>query len=208
VKLRIAAAFVMVSILAFAAPAAAQAADEGSRPMGIRLETQLGWFNLVGVDGNAGGINPQGDIKIGYDIDAGLTPLIGLGYRSASTMTGDDNDTEDSSTALVLAIELRYYLQKHRRGLQPFVFGEFNTSILSESSGGEDDDEAADRNNHSEVNVGFGAEYKFSRAFAVGGKWGLGFGFKGYEVEGGGTDNDESDTTWGTNSSIYLAWRF
>lgn len=208
-KLRIAAAAMMVSILAFAAPAAAQAADEGSRPMGLRFETQMGLFNLVGVGGDAGFLDPQGDIKIGYDLDMGLTPLIGLGYRSVSQSRDEDgtNTIDSSASAIVLDIELRYYLQKHRRGLQPFVFGELNTSFVSlDVKNGNDDalSEEADKLDHTEVNLGLGMEYKFSRAFAVGGKWGLAFGFQPWEED---PKTEESNTTWGTSSSIYLAWR-
>lgn len=209
-KLRIAAAVALASTMMFAGTASAQA-DEGSRPMGVRLETQLNPFNLVGLGGevDAGG-NPHGDIKIGYDLDMGLTPLIGIGYRSFSTSTDVDGDNiaERSSSAFVIDLELRYYLSKHRRGLQPFVFGELNTAFVSfDEKDGDSDalDIQADENDFTEVNLGIGAEYKFTRSFAVGGKWGLAIGFQPVEDED--ANAEQSNTTFGTSSGVYLAWR-
>ena len=179
--------------------------------MGVRLETQINPFNLVGLGGDvdAGG-NPHGDIKIGYDLDMGLTPLIGIGYRSfsASRDVDGDNVSEGSSSAFIIDIELRYYLSKHRRGLQPFVFGELNTAFVSfDVKDGNSDalDVAADQNDFTEVNLGIGAEYKFTRSFAVGGKWGLAFGFQPWENED--AKEEVSQTTFGTSSGVYLAWR-
>lgn len=210
-KLRIAAAMALVSTMMFAGVASAQATDEGSRPMGVRLETQLNPFNLVGLGGEvrAGG-NPHGDIKIGYDMDMGLTPLIGIGYRSFSSSTDVDGDNiaENSSSAFIIDIELRYYLSKHRRGLQPFVFGELNTAFVSfdEKDGDSNDlDVQADDNDFTEVNLGIGAEYKFTRSFAVGGKWGLAIGLQPEEDED--AKAEQSNTTFGTSSGVYLAWR-
>ena len=220
-KLRLAAAFALVSTMLFAGTASAQpAADEGSRPMGIRLETSLAFqdFNFVGVGPSgdlegieiqsAPGLSPHGDIRIGYDLDMGLTPVLGLGYRSQSLSSkiGGGEETTASASTFVLALELRYYLSKHRRGLQPFVWGELNTSFVSfdiEGASDEELDALSDANDHTELNVGIGAEYKFTRSFAAGGKWGLGFGFKPIDQEG----VEISNTTIGTSSSVYLAWR-
>lgn len=213
-KLRIAAAIALASTMLFAGSASAQAAAEepsGTRPLGVRLETQINPFNLVGLGSDIiPGGNPHGDIKIGYDLPMGLTPLIGLGYRSFSTTDEVDGKEVDSgsASAFVLDIELRYYLSPHRRGLQPFVFGELNTAFVSVDKKGATNDELdlrADKNDFTEVNLGIGAEYKFTRSFAVGGKWGLALGFQPWSDDN--NKEDVSNTTVGTSSGVYLAWR-
>lgn len=235
-------------VVAIAGPAAAQDTEvnvdiqrqrQADRAMGLRFETSFNRnFNLVGFgSGSAEGIatslrdlptpNPHGDIKIGYDLPMGLTPLIGLGYVSFSNDQYSDDDEDElvageSQSAFVLDVELRWYFKPHRaNAMQPFVFGEFNTafttvSVDSDAEGFNEDDfddaneAAADELNWTAVNLGLGMEYKFAQGFAIGGKWGLGMGFTGTAVvedsdpqEGSNT----SQTTIGTSAAIYAAWR-
>lgn len=187
------------------APAPAAATEAGPRPMGLRLEGSLGLFSLVApLD-----VNPGGDLRVGYDLDSGFTPLIGLSYRRHSESTDYDDDaikdTDSAVSIFTISLEGRYYLQKHRKGLQPFVWGELNTSFVSASENGDSDDAFAGSEDHTEFNLGFGAEYKFSRAFAIGGKWGLSIAFQPFEDKE--ADSNKSSTTFGTSSDIYFAWR-
>lgn len=212
---KLAAVAFATSVVAVAAPASAQESSSGgARPMGLRFETAFNKnFNLVGIGNGQGETNisttpsPQGDIKVGYDFGQ-LTPLIGIGFATNTTGVGDaPNATE---TALVLDVELRYYLKPHRKGLSPFVFGEWNKAFVwisneDESEAQKDLNEAAaDVADFWSLNAGLGMEYKFDgAAFAIGGKWGLGLGFKGTSKDHG----DSSDTTFGTSAAIYAAWR-
>ncbi len=238
-KLRMAAACIAAgTLVAVSSPASAATSGEG-KVMGLRLEASLEQdFNLVGPGGlSAGGAtlgapSPHGDIRIGYDLPMGLTPMLGVGFRSFSTTVvttppgdGDEVTQEFSGTAITLALELRFYLKKHKKGLQPFVFGEYNTSFLSatvadDTEGADDAVDAAnegleydaDANNHGEINLGLGAEYKFSRAFGIGGKWGLGIGLTGGDRNEplGGDDQTAirtDATTIGTSAAVYAAWR-
>lgn len=216
---KLAAVALATSVVAVAAPAAAQddarGTAGGTRPMGLRLETAFNKnFNLVGVGGDGGRTDiftnsPQGDIKVGYDFGQ-ITPLIGISFLNVSHSRpgapGGDR-IESSETTFILDVELRYYLKPHRKGLSPFVFGEFNTAFLSFDRDGADDDlldAEADADDFTAVNAGIGMEYKFDgAAFAIGGKWGLGLGFKGTSEDNGDTNN----TSIGTSAAIYAAWR-
>ncbi|WP_373045050.1 hypothetical protein [Vulgatibacter sp.] len=215
----LAAAALATSVVAVAAPAEAQ--ENTRRPMGLRFE--LGWnesFNLAtfgsgaeGVEGSGGasalgaGLDPTGDIKIGYDIGQ-FTPLIGLSFLNRSVGPEDEGA---SLTAFVIDVEGRFYLAPHRKGLQPFIFGEFNTGIVSYSTDADDDDELedaiGDALDWTEINAGLGMEYKFDgAAFAIGGKWGLGLAFRGLSDDTVEPDGS-GDTTIGTLGAIYAAWR-
>ncbi len=216
----LAAAALATSVVAVAAPAEAQ--ENTRRPMGLRFE--LGWnesFNLAtigtsaadGVPGAgaagalAGNLDPTGDIKIGYDIGQ-FTPLIGLSFLNRSV---GPEDASSSLTAFVIDVEGRFYLAPHRKGLQPFVFGEFNTGIVSVSTDADDDDAEedalGDALDWTEINAGLGMEYKFDgAAFAIGGKWGLGLAFRGLNDDTVEPDGS-GDTTIGTLGAIYAAWR-
>lgn len=236
-KLRALASLVVASsVFAFAGSAAAQAPDT-SRVMGLRFEATL--FNPFDVrgfseDDPAGParvdvLRPNGDIRIGYDLPMGLTPVVGFGLRSHSQNeynSRDDLVDGDGRTDINLALELRYYFGAHKRGLQPFVFGEFNTLIASfgteHAKDTEDSEIEADEFRDKErgdaaslmnLNLGLGMEYKFARSFAIGAKWGAGVSLaptsheketiEGVDFERNGTSN----TVWGTSSSIYAAFR-
>lgn len=243
-KLRTLAALALAtSAVSFAAPASA-----ADKMMGLRLETAFvkdfniaSWGSGVAapntVEGfsisrnNVVGTSTNGDLKVGYDLPGGLTPLIGIGFRSESfkTFNTDDKFTGSASaTAIILDVELRYYFKQHKKGLQPYVWGEFNTAIASIGSKGSDDAEKAlsadDKKNRdaeldaladtldvTQLNVGFGAEYLFSKSFGIGGKWGLGLAFQGTSEHKGAGDAkfgaNTSNTTFGTSTSIYAAWR-
>lgn len=244
-KLRALASLVVASsVFAFAGSAAAQAPDT-SRVMGLRFEATLfNPFDVRGVSLSQGGdpvspsrldvVRPQGDIRIGYDLPMGLTPIIGFGLRSHSLDFYDSRDelTEGSGrTDIVLAAELRYYFGAHKRGLQPFGFGEWNTTIASFGSSFADsvDDEIVDgakdrdaylgdSNSIMNFGAGLGMEYKFARSFAIGAKWGLLVSLapterhEWEETNFAGeletvTEDASSNTVWGTSSSIYAAFR-
>ena len=207
----LAAAALATSVVAVAAPAKAQ--DDG-RPMGLRFE--LGWAGHQNIatfgvaDDNTAvtaPISPNGDIKVGYDFGQ-FTPLIGLSFINTTRDVNEDDSA--SITAFVLDIEARYFFKPHRKGLQPFVFGEFNNAFVSLSNdaleGEEEDrlDDVASQLDYTEINAGFGLEYKFDQqGFAIGGKWGLGLAFQGFDVG----DEDRSVTSIGTLGAIYAAWR-
>lgn len=199
-----------------AAPASAQSADN---VMGVRLEAAF--FHDFAVE--SGGIRPQGDIRIGYDLPMGLTPLIGFGLRSNSHKSYDTADKLTGSTGLtdiVLGAELRYYFRPHIRGLSPYVFGEFNTTIASrghDDADGEPTDELGDKvygdeHSFSQLGAGLGLEYKFAKSFGIGGKWGMGVAFRNTSIQkkAGEPDRGEntSSTTFGTSNTIYAAFRF
>jgi len=208
----LAAVALATSVVATAAPAEAQ--DNTARPMGLRFE--LGWAgkaNLanLGFEGPAAhphtSVSPIGDVRVGYDFGQ-FTPLLGLSFLTHSEDIDDDNSR--SATIFVLDIEARYFFKPHRKGLNPFVFGEFNTALVSygddTAEGDAEDalDDIATRNDWTEINAGFGLEYKFDQAqFAIGGKWGLGLAFQGHD-EG---DDSRGDTSIGTVGAIYAAWR-
>ncbi len=205
----LAAVALATSVVAVAAPASAQ--DDSGRPMGLRFE--LGWnesLNLVGAAGAAGGglVDPTGDIKIGYDFGQ-FTPLIGLSFVTSSRDTSIEPEARESFTTFIIDIEGRYYFKPHRKGLNPFVFGEFNTAFVSFGEDPEPDntdelDEAASAADFTEINAGLGMEYKFDQSqFAIGGKWGLGFAFTPRDVG----DDTFGQTTIGTVGAIYAAWR-
>lgn len=243
-KLRtFAALFLASGMILAASPASAQAVDT-SNVMGLRFEATL--FNPFDVRGIAisGGddlpnpaparidtFRPQGDIRIGYDLPMGLTPMIGFGLRTQSVEAfarNDDSLGSQGRTDLVLAAELRYYFGEHKRGLQPFVFGEFNTTIVSfgtEAAKGQQvsdgrkefDKLLGDVNSVTNLNAGLGMEYKFAKSFAIGAKWGLGLSFAPSD-DRTVTIEDEfgdvtlqvpstSNTVFGTSSSIYAAFR-
>ena len=206
----LAAAALATSVVAVAAPAQAQ--DDG-RPMGLRFE--LGWaghqniasFGVADDAAVTAPISPNGDIKVGYDLGQ-FTPLIGLSFINTSRDVTEDDSA--SITAFVLDLEARYYLKPHRKGLQPFVFGEFNTAFVSLSDdrleGEAEDalDDIASLLDYTEINAGLGMEYKFDQqGFAIGGKWGLGLAFQGFDVG----DEDFGVTSIGTIGAIYAAWR-
>jgi hypothetical protein len=211
----LAAVALATSVVAVAAPASAQ--DNTARPMGLRFELAMSEsLNLAtlggGPDTNNNVVSPTGDIKIGYDIGQ-FTPLIGLSYLSFSRDL--TKDTSASSSAFIVDIEARYFFKPHRKGLNPFVFGEFNTAFTSIGSDPEAEGDAADEQDRdaseldfTEVNVGLGMEYKFDGAsFAIGGKWGLGFAFNDIDTLVGTEEQTLSNTTIGTVGAIYAAWR-
>lgn len=237
-KIRMALACVLAgALVAVAAPASA------AKTKGVRFEATLARdFNLVGsgglnAAGNGAGVaggfsggDPRGDVRIGYDLPFGFTPLLGIGFKSYSqevVVTPDGGDavtTSFSGTEFVLALEGRFYFKKHKKGLQPFVSLEYNTSFLSgeiasDADGAEVGDfnteemaYQADANNHGEINLAFGTEYKFSQAFGIGGKWGLGIGLKGGDRNDPiGGDNQTAtrfdSNTIGTSAAVYAAWR-
>lgn len=216
---KLAAVALATSAVAVAAPAAAQsdAADRGGRTMGLRLETHVGsTFNLVGpgvTNGRTLDTTPGGDLRIGYDLPMGLTPVVGIGYRNISRTEGRAGGAEDDTSlgGFVIGIELRYYLAPHRANVTlPFVFAEYNTLFASVDGGdalnSDGEEFAADEVDYGNLNFGLGMEYKFAQGFAIGGKWGIGFGFTGAENP---RDEDifDSETTWGTSTSLYAAWR-
>lgn len=215
---KLAAVAFATSVVAAAAPAAAQESAGGARPMGLRFETGFNKnFNLVGVGSNVGGStgrtdiftnSPQGDIRVGYDFGQ-FTPLVGVGFLT-HTFSTEGTDKNHTDTALILDVELRYYLKPHRKGLSPFVWGEWNKAFVWVSDEDESDaqkkvnEASADARDFWSVNAGLGMEYKFDgAAFAIGGKWGLGLGFKGTSKDHG----DTSNTIFGTSAAIYAAWR-
>ncbi len=208
-KLRTLAAFALVtSAVGFAAPAAA-------KDMGLRFETGAGLSGTVSTATNTG------DLRVGYDLPGGITPLIGLSFRQITSELFDADDNSlgsNGTTVFVLNIEGRYYMKPHKKGLQPFVFAGvdfLNTSFGTEDKDGKainEADDAADGDALSPwgFNLGFGLEYKFAKAFAVGGKWGLNMAFNGTEIQkkaGETAGRNSSNTNWGTASSMYLAWR-
>ena len=214
----LAAVALATSVVAVAAPASAQETERNTaRPMGLRFE--LGFseeLNLARVgssdDVNLGRVSPNGDIKVGYDFGQ-FTPLIGLSFLTGSVDTGKNPDTSNSATVFVLDIEARYYFKPHRKGINPFVFGEFNTAFTSvgadpEGSTAEKDrrDALASQLDFTEINAGLGMEYKFDGAsFAIGGKWGLGLVLNNFDEVGGTKDLSSMDI--GTVGAIYAAWR-
>src|SRR5690606_11241677 len=148
-KLRaLASLFLATSIVAAAGSASAQAADT-SKVIGLRFETTLFQpFDVRGIStfglkegekplpARADVFRPNGDIRIGYDLPFGLTPMVGFGLRSHSVKQYSDADDEELAegvgrTDIVISAELRYYFSPHKRGLQPFVFGEANWNIAS-----------------------------------------------------------------------------
>lgn len=239
-KLRaLASLFVASSVFAFAGSANAQAADT-SKVMGLRFEATLfNPFDVRGVtsfDPNEGPsaprmdvFRPQGDIRVGYDLPMGLTPMVGFGLRSADLEEYDDRDNVTGGsgrTDIALSLELRYYFGAHTRGLQPFAFGEWNTTIASFGTSHEKDADDAvveraefldkgkgDANSLMNLNAGLGMEYKFARSFGIGAKWGLGISFANTSHEKKTIDGNDlvnearSSTVWGTSSSIYAAFR-
>jgi len=234
-KLRaLASLFLATSIVAAAGTASAQAADT-SRVLGLRFEATLfnpfdvrGISNLDPMSGPTSPridvFRPNGDIRIGYDLPFGLTPMIGFGLRSHSVKVFDTKDEEISGTGvtnIVLSAELRYYFGPHKRGLQPYVFGEFNTTIASFGFSPDEVAEAmedladalGDLNSFMNLNAGLGLEYKFARSFGVGAKWGFGISLAPNDrhenvwTEYGEPIPARSNTVWGTSSSIYLAFR-
>ncbi|MFO7157245.1 MAG: hypothetical protein DIU72_011590 [Pseudomonadota bacterium] len=232
-KLRaLASLFLATSIVAAAGTASAQAADT-SKVLGLRFETTLFQpFDVRGISLFEEGptvqridvFRPNGDIRIGYDLPFGLTPMIGFGLRSHSVKVFDTNDEEISGTGvtnIVLSAELRYYFGPHKRGLQPYVFGEFNTTIASFGFSPDEVAEAmedladalGDLNSFMNLNAGLGLEYKFARSFGVGAKWGFGISLapndrhENVRTKDGEPIPAQSNTVWGTSSSIYLAFR-
>lgn len=234
-----AALFIASGTLLAAAPASAQAADT-SKVMGLRFEASF--FNQFDVRGTEPTVivvsedgafqsgpspsrtdvfRPQGDLRIGYDLPMGLTPLIGFGLRSRDVKILDDSDKKLSSTGrtdIVLAAELRYYFAPHKRGLQPYVFGEFNTTIASfgtENSKDEPVNEAedavlGDENSVVNLNAGLGLEYKFAKSFGIGAKWGAGLSLAGTSVQKKGNKEagiNTTNTVFGTSSTLYAAFR-
>jgi hypothetical protein len=239
-KLRAVASLLLAStILVAAGSASAQAADT-SRVLGLRFEATLfNPFDVRGIsnlDPESGPTSPRidvfrpnGDIRIGYDLPMGLTPLIGFGLRSHSQKQFQNNDDlafGEGRTDIVLSAELRYYFGAHKRGLQPFVFGEWNTTIASfgtelaegapveEKNFFDDVNETlGDINSVMNINAGLGLEYKFARSFGIGAKWGFGLSLAPSDRhtirEGGETIEvpSTSNTVFGTSSSIYAAFR-
>jgi len=243
-KLRaVASLFLATSIVAAAGTASAQAADT-SKVIGLRFETTLfqpfdvrgiSTFGLTEVErplpARADVFRPNGDIRIGYDLPFGLTPMVGFGLRSHSVKAYSDADGEEldegvGRTDIVISAELRYYFSPHKRGLQPFVFGEANWNIASFGTEHPDgtsedveknaefrDERAGDVNSVTNINAGLGLEYKFARSFGVGAKWGFGVSLAptshARETIGGTTREEfpTTNTVWGTSSSIYLAFR-
>lgn len=238
-KLRALASLVVAScLLGFAGSASAQAADT-SRVMGLRFEATL--FNPFDVRGLSLSLEdpvtpnrldvfrPNGDIRIGYDLPMGLTPLVGFGLRSHAFKIFDEDDdlvAGSGRTDIILSAELRYYFGPHTRGLQPYVFGEWNTAIVSFGSERSDDasDEEVeffehldkvegDANSVMNFNAGLGMEYKVTRSFGLGAKWGFGLSLaptSRHEFESEPFDDVEpatSNTVFGTSASIYLAFR-
>ncbi|AKU90372.1 hypothetical protein [Vulgatibacter incomptus] len=235
-KLRLLAALaVATSIVGFAGPASA------AKTHGLRLETAFFKdFNIAsfGSGASAPGENdirlgsnltstsPQGDLKVGYDLPGGFTPLIGIGFRSESFKFFDSKDKElgkASITSIILDAELRYYFRAHKKGISPFVFGEFNIGIpvfstdgalaspmLSKKQNDARNDSIADNFGFTEINAGFGAEYLFSNSFGIGGKWGAGVAFQGtseHTAEGETFGSNTSNTTFGTSAAVYATWR-
>jgi hypothetical protein len=200
------------SVVAVSAPAQAQ--ENTARPMGLRFElgwagnsnlANLGRTDIGGQDVGFAGVSPTGDIKIGYDLGQ-FTPLVGLSL--ATTTVSLENDDSFTATAFILDIEARYYMKQHRKGLNPFIFGEFNhafTSLSSDPEGDEDaQDDLASALDFTTINAGLGMEYKFDQSqFAIGGKWGLGIAFQGFDVG----EDSTGVTTIGTLGAIYAAWR-
>jgi hypothetical protein len=223
---KLAAVALATSTVAIASPALAQD-DGGRRPsvMGLRFEAALSRdFNLVGGVPQVTNVpSPNGDIKVGYDLAMGFTPMIGIGFATVSNNLYSETDEDElalgaSDTAIVLDLELRWYFAPHRAGsTQPFVFGEFNTALTSASTDSdlegfeENDDEneaRADERDFWEINAGLGMEYKFDQSFAIGGKWGLGFGFTGTEQIDDVEDSaNTSASNISTSAAIYAAWR-
>lgn len=219
-KLRTFAALFLASGMALAAaPASAQTADT-SNVMGLRFEATL--FNPFDVRGAT--FRPEGDIRIGYDLPMGLTPMVGFGLRTQAegTFNADNVDTGSTGeTELVIAAELRYYFSPHKRGLQPFVFGEFDTTIASfgteAGEGGTvsdlrkaQDKASGDAASFTNLNAGLGMEYKFAKSFGIGAKWGFGLSFAGTSIQKVGdaeAGENTSNTVFGTSSSIYAAFR-
>lgn len=233
---KLAAVALATSVVSVAGTAAAQETETETtrgtvyRPMGLRFETAFERdFNIATVNTSAvqapnitatsqSGFSPNGDIKIGYDLPMGFTPMIGFGLLTRNRAQGEDSVT---NTLIVLDVEARWYFKPHRgNALQPFVFGEFNTALVSfgaDPSPSNEEQDALDAlgaaSDYTEINAGLGMEYKFDGAqFAIGGKWGLGFAFTGIT-----TDNLKKvdptakdgigDTTIGTSTAIYAAWR-
>lgn len=202
-KLRTLAAFAFATAaVSFAAPASA-----ANKDMGLRFETG---GSLVG------GPALQGDIRVGYDLPGGITPLLGLSFRNEtqSVKDGDSNGT----TVFVLNLEGRYYFRPHKKGISPFVFG--GVDFTNFSFGHEDKDGKATRELQDAVdgdaasswglNAGFGLEYLASKSFGIGGKWGLNMNFNPtskQKVDGVEDGADTSHTRWGTASAFYLVWR-
>lgn len=238
-KLRAVASLFLASTILVAAGSASAQAPDTSKVMGLRFEATL--FNPFDVrgrleqgtelslEGRADVFRPNGDIRIGYDLPMGLTPLVGFGLRSHSQKQFQNNDDLAfgvGRTDIVLSAELRYYFGAHKRGLQPFVFGEWNTTIASfgtelakgasaeEKNFYDDVNEAlGDANSVMNLNAGLGMEYKFARSFGIGAKWGFGLSLAPTDRHTirGGEDREEvpstSNTVFGTSSSIYAAFR-
>jgi len=202
-KLRTLAALALAtSAVSFAAPASA-----ADKMMGLRLETG---GSLVGSPAL------QGDLRIGYDLPAGITPLIGLSFRNETSSEKDG--PSNGTTTFALNLEGRYYFKAHKKGLSPFVFGgvDFtNFSFGHEDKDGKATNELADAVAGDEasswgLNAGIGMEWLASKSFGVGGKWGLNANFNPTSVQkkdGAEAGKDASHTTWGTASAFYLVWR-
>lgn len=204
-KLRTLAALALATTaVSFAAPASAQ------KMMGLRFET----------GGSLSG-NTEGDIRVGYDLKGGFTPLIGLTFRNNSFTAYDADDEKLGSigeTDFVLNLEGRYYFKPHKKGISPFVFAgvDFNVfSVGHEDADGEAVNELADKIEGDErstwgLNAGFGLEYLFSKHFGVGGKWGVNMNFRNtsiQKVDGVEGGDNTTTTNWGTASNFYLTWR-
>lgn len=215
------AAVVAALTVVTAVPAAAQnAGPDAGQIMGLRLEgswvaTQMPVFVTGVAEGPIAastGLGHRGNLRIGYDLPMGVTPLLGIGIASQSVSFDGDPEASASAMAIAILLEGRYYLKPHKRGLQPFVFGGINFTNLS-ASGQIDGDDVSEEENEIEVDMndtfgfdlGFGAEYKFARSFGIGGKWGLAFLTNAWE-------NDDRDVVstfdWGTLFELYAAYRF
>ncbi|HWV37069.1 MAG TPA: outer membrane beta-barrel protein [Vulgatibacter sp.] len=207
-KLRTLAALALATCaVSFAAPASA-----ASKMNNLRFETGGSIAGTPFLQGNFGG-----DIRVGYDLAGGFTPLVGLSFRN---MSHDIDDVgSEGQTLFVLNVEGRYYFRPHKKGISPFGFAgvDFNNfSIGHEDKDGKAVNEAADAADGDSasfwgLNAGFGLEYLASKSFGVGGKWGLNMTFNNTSVQekdGAKAGQDASHTTWGTASSFYLTWRF
>ncbi|HEY0839152.1 MAG TPA: hypothetical protein VGD74_03095 [Vulgatibacter sp.] len=202
-KLRTLAALAFATAaVSFAAPASA-----ASKDMGLRFETG---GSLVG------GPALAGDLRVGYDLPGGFTPLIGLSFRNDVFSVKDAGSA--GTTTFVLNLEGRYYFRPHKKGISPFAFG--GVDFTNFSFGHEDKDGkavlelqdavAGDEASSWGINAGFGLEWLASKSFGVGGKWGLNMNFNNtsvQKVDGVEDGDDTSHTRWGTASTFYLVWR-
>lgn len=219
-KLRTLAALALAtSAVSFAAPASA-----ADKMMGLRFEfggSLAGGSSSTAVVAGEDVVIVQqspirGDIRVGYDLPGGLTPLIGLSFRNVTNSIKDGES--DGTTLFALNVEGRYYFKPHKKGLSPFVFG--GVDFTNFSFGHEDKDGKATRELADAVagdeasswglNAGLGMEWLASKSFGVGGKWGLNANFAPTSVQkkdGAELGEDASHTRWGTDASFYLVWR-